>query len=299
MTLQDISRSGDLLVSLVRQQSSVMYRAEGASREIDLAWHDSSRVAEISPDGRALLLSEGNFGIGPGDVFYLRNTDGSPAVRLGDGVASDFSSDGKWILAQALGSKKTFLLVPTGAGETRRIPAPIDISQGWLFPDGRRILESGVLPNGQTRAFSIDLEGKNYRQISPDGFDAYIGELPISPDGRLVALNNSNQANGTTRLFPVDGGAARPLPGFEKDDVVIRWADDGHSLFVFKRNEIPARVFRLDTLTGKRTPWLELMPADPAGVTRIPSIELSADGRSYAYNFTRELSDLYLIRGLR
>ena len=299
MALHDISKNGDLLVGLVRRQSSVMYRAAGDSREKDLAWHDSSRVADISPDGRALLLSEGSPAIGPGDVFFLRNTDGSPAIRLSVGIASNFSSDGKWVLAQALKSRNTFILVPTGPGETKRIASPIDISQGWLFPDGRRILASGVLPNGNTRVFSIDLEGKNYRQVSPDEFDAFIGEQPISPDGKLVALNNSNQANGTTRVFPADGGAPRPIPGYEKDDVVIRWADDNHSLFVFKRNEVPARVFRLDIVTGKRTPWLELMPADPAGVARIPSIALSADGRSYAYNFTRDLSDLYLIRGLK
>ncbi len=298
MTLQDISRNGDLLVSLVRRQSSVMYRG-AASRESDLAWHDSSRVADISADGRALLLSEGNLGIGPGDVFYFRATDGSPAIRLGAGVASDFSSDGKWVLAQALGSKNTFLLVPTGAGETKRIPAPIDIGGGWLFPDGRRILESGILSNGQTRVFSIDLEGKSYRQISPDGFDAYIGEIPISPDGRLVALNHRSPKGSTTQVFPTEGGEPRAVPGFEEDDVIIRWADDGHSLFVFKRNEVPARVFRLDIVTGKRTPWLELMPADPAGVTRIWTIAMSADGKSYAYNFTRELSDLYLICGLK
>ncbi len=298
MTLQDISRNGDLLVSLVRRQSSVMYRAAGASRESDLAWHDGSRAADISADGRALLLSEGKAG-GFGDVFYLRNTDGSPAIRLGEGTASDFSSDGKWVLAQALESKNIFVLVPTGAGEARRIPAPVDISQGWLFPDGRRILESGILPNGESRVFSIDLEGKNYRQIAPDGFDSFIGEMPVSPDGKLVALNTGSQTKFTFRLFSTDGGAGRPVPGFEQDDVMIRWADDGHSLFVFKRNEVPARLFRLDVVTGKRTPWLELMPADPAGVTRIPMIVMSADGRSYAYNFTRELSDLYVIHGLK
>jgi Tol biopolymer transport system component len=296
MALQDVSRSGDLLVSFVRRQSSVMYRAAGASRESDLAWHDGSRVADISRDGSALLLSEG---AGPGDVFYLRKTDGSPAVRLGEGTASVFSADGKWVLAQARGSSRTILLVPTGPGEVRRIPTPVDIGQGWFFPDGRRILVSGNLPNGQVRVFSIDLEGKNFRQISPDGFDTYIGEMPISPDGKFVALSNNSGNSATTELFPADGGTPRPVPGYENDDVVIRWDEGGHSLFVFKRNEIPARVFRLDVESGKRTPLLELMPADRAGVTRIPSIMMSADGRSYAYNFTRELSDLYLIRGLK
>jgi len=298
MALEDISRNGDLLARLLRRQSSVMYRAPGASRESDLAWQDDSRVADISPDGSAVLLSNGA-GKGPGDVFYLRKTDGSPAIRLGDGTVSDFSSDGKWVLAQARGSKNSFLLVPTGPGEPKRITAPLDISQGWLFPDGRRVLESGVLPNGEIRVVAFDVDGKGQRQIAPDGFDAFVGELPISPDGKLVALNARSAKGVSTEIFAVDGGAPRKVPGCEDDDIIIRWADDGRSLFVFKRNEIPARVFRLDVETGKRTPWLDLMPADPAGVTRIPIIELSPDGKTYAYNFTRELSDLYLIRGLK
>ena len=300
MSVMDISRAGDLLVGLVRRQSSVICRATGAGRESDLAWHEDSQAVDISPDGRTLLLSEGRpAGGGPGDAFYLRKIDGSPAIRLGDGTVNDFSADGKWVLAQAKGSKDTFLLVPTGAGETKRIHVPIDISQGWLFPDGRRILQSGILPSGKTRVFSVDLDGRNYRQIAPDDCDAYIGELPISPDGKLVALNCGGMANTTVRLYPADGGASRSVPGYEDGDVVIRWADDGHSLFVFKRNELPARVFRLDVETGKRTPWLELMPADPAGVTRIPTIVMSPDGKSYAYNFTRELTDLYRIQGLK
>ena len=300
MSLMDVSRAGDLIVGLVRRQSSVIFHAPGAARESDLAWHEDSQAVDISPDGRTLLLSEGRPSSGgPGDVFYLRKIDGSPAIRLGEGTVSDFSADGKWVLAQAKGSKDTFLLVPTGAGETKRIQAPIDISQGWLFPDGRRILESGVLPSGQTRVVTVDLDGRNSRQIAPDECDAYIGQLPISADGKLVALNCGGIANTTTRLFPADGGASREVPGYEDGDVIIRWADDGHSLFVFKRNELPARVFRLDVETGKRTPWLELMPADPAGVTRIPTIVMSPDGRSYAYNFKRELSDLYRIRGLK
>ncbi|HSP06483.1 MAG TPA: hypothetical protein VLR94_04860, partial [Acidobacteriota bacterium] len=149
------------------------------------------------------------------------------------------------------------------------------------------------------RLYSLDLEGKSYLQIAPDGVDTFIGEMPISPDGKFVAAQGGSMASVTFQLFPTDGGGPQTVPGLEKDDVVIRWADDGHTLFVFKRNQLPAHVFRLDVATGRRTPWLELMPADPAGVTRIPLIAMTPDGRSYAYSFTRELSDLYLIRGLK
>lgn len=300
MSLQDISRNGDLLVSIVRQQACVMCRAPGASSETDVAWLGGSRVDDISPDGRMVLLNEADSGSGRQDAFYIRKTDGSPAIRLGEGTANSFSPDGKWVLARMTKSRNQLFLVPTGAGEPKQIQVPFDLGQFWLFPDGRRLLINGVLPNGSPRLYSIDLQGKSYRQIAPDDVDTFIGEMPISPDGKFVAAQGGAiEPAGPLQLFPADGGAPQTVLGFEKDDVAVRWADDGRSLFVFKRNQLPAPVFRLDIATGRRTPWLELMPAEPAGVTRIRAIAMTPDGRSYAYSFMRELSDLYLIRGLK
>ena len=294
MTLQDISRTGDFLVNFVRQQSSAMFHPAGAARESDLAWHEDSAIADLSPDGRTALIddqtSDGQHS------FYVRKTDGSPPVRLGEGIAYAFSADGKWVLAKPPNSPRALLVVPVGAGESKSVPVPIDLSQWWFLPDGKRILVSGVLPSREVRLYTLDLEGKSYRQIAPDGYDTWIGEMPISPDGTQIAVQKNS---GGAEIFSIDGGASKAVRGWEDGDVVIRWADDGHSLFVFKRNELPARVFRLDLETGKRTPWLELVPADPAGVTRIPAIAMTPDGKTYAYNFTRELSDLYRIRGLK
>ena len=302
IALEDISRSGDLLVGLLRRQESAMFHAPGAARDVDLAWHEGSAIMDISPDGKTVLISEQGQTNSRGSAFYLRKTDGSPAVRLGEGGGpAVFSVDGKWVLAAPIESKRELLLVPTGAGEAKKVPLPIDLSQWWFFPDGKRILVSGILPNGQSRLYTIDLDGKAYRPIAPDGVDTFIGEMPLSPDGKLVAAQGSTRMQTMTlKLYPTDGVTApRDVPGFEQDDVMIRWADDGHSFFVFKRNELPARIFRLDVETGKRTPWLEVMPPDPAGVTRIPTIAMSPDGRTYAYNFVRELSDLYRIQGLK
>ena len=294
MTLQDVSRTGDFLVNFVRQQSSATFHLAGAARESDLAWHEDSGIADLSPDGRTALIDDD--GSDGKQAFYLRKADGSPPTRLGEGLALQFSVDGKWVLAEPPNSRRTLLVVPTGVGETKTVPVPIDLSQWWFFPDGKRILVSGILPSREVRLISVDLDGKNYRQIAPDGYDSWIGEMPISPDGTRIAVQKNT---GVAEIVPVDGGTFRAVPGWEDGDVVIRWADDGHSLFVFKRNALPARVFKLDLETGKRTPWLELMPTDPAGVTRIPTIEMTPDGKTYAYNFTRELSDLYRIRGLK
>lgn len=56
------------------------------------------------------------------------------------------------------------------------------------------------------------------------------------------------------------------MPGTSLDDIAIRWTADGRALFVQRRATLPARVERVDVVTGERMPWLELVPPDPAGV---------------------------------
>jgi len=53
--------------------------------------------------------------------------------------------------------------------------------------------------------------------------------------------------------------------------------------------------------TGRREPWLDASPPDPAGVSRLDSsgAALTPDGRYYAYAYLRTLSDLFLVEGLR
>jgi len=58
-------------------------------------------------------------------------------------------------------------------------------------------------------------------------------------------------------------------------------------------------VTRVDVATGRREPWKQITPADPAGVVRIPSLQFSADGKSYAYSLGRQLSDLFVVDGLK
>jgi len=289
--LQDVSRSGSILVTLAHPQNSIMALAPGAPHERDLAWLEATSVADISADGRTLLLNED----GQERAVYLRKSDGSSAIRLGEGFSSSLSPDGKWVLAWVHGG---LVLVPTGPGVSRTVKLPMNGGQAWFAPGGR-LLISGILPNGQNKLYTIDLDGKEFRAVAPDGYDTFIGEMPISPDGKWVAAQGGALGRLVLKLFPIDGGEPRLVPGTEPDDVVARWADDNHSIFVFKRNQLPARVARLDVLTGERKPWLELMPADTAGVSRIPSVVLTPDGKSYAYNVRHDLSDLYLIRGLK
>jgi hypothetical protein len=62
---------------------------------------------------------------------------------------------------------------------------------------------------------------------------------------------------------------------------------------------VPAQIFRVDPASGKHELWKEIAPADPAGVRSIVDINLSADGKSYAYSVHRILSDLFVVDGLK
>lgn len=73
----------------------------------------------------------------------------------------------------------------------------------------------------------------------------------------------------------------------------------GREIFVFRPGEIPARVVSVDVESGVRTPWLELVPADSAGVSLIDFMWITPDGSSYVYSYKRLLSELFMIEEIR
>jgi hypothetical protein len=77
------------------------------------------------------------------------------------------------------------------------------------------------------------------------------------------------------------------------------FSTDSRFLFAFGWGQIPTPVYRLDLATGKKQLWKELAPADRTGLEGTSIVRLSADGRSYAYGYTRCLNDLYLVEGLK
>ena len=71
------------------------------------------------------------------------------------------------------------------------------------------------------------------------------------------------------------------------------------AIYVYKPEDLPAKVYRLDLSTGHKILWKDLMPSDSAGVSRIGPILLTTDGKSCLYGYHRILSDLYLVEGLK
>jgi hypothetical protein len=57
-------------------------------------------------------------------------------------------------------------------------------------------------------------------------------------------------------------------------------------------------IFRVDIATGERREWMTIRPDDPAGILDIMPVHITPDGKTYAYGYRRQLSDLYIVTGL-
>ena len=168
LDLEDVSRSGRVLVGHPNFRFDMVVRAPGESKERELTWLGLSQVADLSKDGSRVLFTELPEGAGEGGSTYLRPTDGSPAVRLGDGVAQALSPDGKWALS-LLTSPSRLILLPTGAGQVRDLTRPgLTYLWGARFIDSRRVLFAAE-SNGAPRAYAQDIDGGEPRAIGPEG----------------------------------------------------------------------------------------------------------------------------------
>jgi hypothetical protein len=153
---------------------------------------------------------------------------------------------------------------------------------------------SAVEGDHPLRLYSLDLQGGKAQPVSPEGVVIQAGVKTVSPDGKAVLAFTGN---GTAMLFPIGGGDPRPVAGLNPGDRPIQWTADGRFLYVFRRQEVPVRVWLLDPATGERRLFKEVTPAEPTRLVR--NFLITPDGQSYVYGYQRALSNLYVVEGLR
>jgi hypothetical protein len=234
--------------------------------------------------------------VGGGELHavYLRGTDGSPAIRLGDGIGFTFSPDGQWALGTVGNVSHGLTLLPCGAGEGRFLELQgLEVIYGTWFPDGMSICMLGHEPGKGARLFRVDPVTGKHEPFSEEGITSF--DPLIAPDGRFVACQGPDRR---LKIYPVDGGEPKLLPGVLPNERMIRWSEDGAAAYVFGRGELPAKIFKIDLATGERTLWKELAPPDPTGVEGITSIRMTPVGDAYGYSYAQRLNDLYVVEGL-
>ena len=294
VTIHDISRSGLVLLTADKTRLGLFALAPGETHERSLSWFDWSLLLDLSADGKSLLFSESGEAMGNSSAIFLRGTDGSAAVRLGEGTFGKLSPDGKWALI-AIGQPAKLMLLPTGAGQSRQLTDnKIDhFNPNWL-PDNKTIFFGADETGKPPRTYLLDTEapGAAPKAVTPEGVLAGFA----TPDGKFLLARNAKHEYS---LFPVNGGVPQKLNlDIQPDEFAAGFIDNGKGLLVRTRG-LPLKITRVDMASGKRTPFKEIGPSDPAGAQSIPVIRFSADGKSYAYSLGRWLSDLYVVDGLK
>ena len=296
----DVTRDGRGLSYTAFCRGGIAGVVPGENAERDLSWFDSSVVQDLSADGRTMLFTEETEegGAPQGNAVYIRKLDGSSAIRIGEGEARRLSPDGRSAIAIVGMTPHRLALIPTGAGETRTLErGPIELyvwGAGW-FPDGKRIWFNGREPGREIRAYVQSVDGGAPRPLLSEGIQ---GRL-VSPDGKLIAAVDGSGPDRKIIFFSEEGhpiALPHDLPPGTEPSV---FSADSRFLFAFLFGEIPTPVYRLDLASGKKQLWKELAPADRAGLEGLSIVRLSADGRSYAYSYTRCQNDLYLVEGLK
>ena len=293
LTIHDTARDGRVVMARDAFRFEMVGLSPGATRERDLSWFNGVALRELSPDGKAILFTNFMMGAGINYSTYLRRTDGSPAVNLGDGDGCALSPDGKWVLA-LMYAPSQLMLLPTGPGEPRRLDIPgIETFARPLkwTPDGKQVLFSGREPGHTWRSYLYDLDGGTPHPLTKEGVTAAM----ISPDGNFFLASDPQ---GKVAVHAMQGTAVRPVTGINEDDDVAAWSADGRSLYVYRRGEMPFHVFRLDLSTGRKEPLNVVAPADTSGAER-SHILFTPDGKGYVYEVARPLCELYLVEGLR
>jgi serine/threonine protein kinase len=317
VVLKDISRSGRVLVLRTTLRSQITGLVPGETQEKDFSWFDSSTVADISADGKTLLFNEGGEGPGTSAALYLRKTDGSLAVRLGEGNGGALSPDGKWVLAVPPGpGGARLLLLPTGAGEPKTLTLTplVDVGAPTWFPDSKRFVVSSSEPGHRARCYVVDIGDGKPRPLTPEGIRGVWGRAPVSPDGKAILVRDAREEGPTDQvlgrgagkpmpcaIFSLEGGGLRPFACGEGvyDNRGVMWSADGRSILVHTHDQNHmTQLVRIDVATGSQETFRRLKPSDLAGVGAAEPV-VTPDGQWYAYHYTRTLDDLYLADGLK
>lgn len=295
LTLQDLASDGSALVSVDTERLALASEIKGGHGATSLSWHDWNAAKDLSNDGQWVLFEDASEAAGPHFSVAIRKLDGTPPIRLGDGGAGGLSPDGKWAISILSGNPDHVVLLPIGAGQPRPVPteglAHVFVPARFL-PDGQHIFVNGNEPGHGVHSYLLDLSGGKPKPVTPEGVTGQI----VSPNGLYILGMNATRAFS---IYPINGSSPRSVPGLEPDFQLARWSDDGRYLYAYSTGHVPTTVYKVDPVTGRKTPVQELLTQAPAGVVNIMPLVMNGAASRFVYSYYQLSSVLYVISGLK
>jgi len=293
LTLHDVSADGTAIIAIDDRERKIFFSGSQGNADIELTWLDRAILVALSPDGKQVLFHEGGKGGGSLGTIFLRKTDGTTAIRLGEGYGIALSPDQKWVLAFTPSDTPRQWLIPTGAGESTELKmAGIEnITLQGFAADSRRVVVLANEPGHPLRDFLLDPSSSKLLPLTPEGVRAL-----VTPDGKFLFARPDNAA---PEIFPLETGSpVRQIKGWQEKDRPIQITADGTAIYVANYNGMSAVIYRIRVDNGERQLVKTLEMHDPAGGFGITRVVTTADGQYFAYNTLRQLSELYLLQGL-
>lgn len=296
LRIHDISSNGEALVSSDETGLKMDLIPRGSPPR-DVAWLNFSWAPVLSRDGTLLALTdqseygENNYSV------YIRRTDNSPAVRLGEGYADDISPDNQWVVAEDL--KGGIVLLPVGAGQSKAFRwNGIHVSRSVFLPDSQKILLA-TRAASQGRLYVTDIFGSAPKPLTGDFPSRGVDFLSVSPDGMSFAY----QRNGEWVIQSMRTGIAKPVPAIGPGEYVVRWSTDNRTVFVVREGDKELMLYRVDLDSGKRELWQTLQRTSQVGLVSMQNgyfgCDVDASGKTAAISYDTDLDVLYSAEGMR
>ena len=181
------------------------------SRDLDPVW---------SPNGKWIAFLSDRAG---GRTIYRMDVNGENVKQLinkKDCRKPAWSPDSQWI---AFSSEHSLWVMDAGGRQLRELTRSKRFSECSWSPDGKQIAFTSSPPNGGTEVFSIDVNGKNRRQLTRSAQLSIIWGPVWSPSGEWIAYivgqipfgggaANQIMANGVISVVnTTDGAGGKPI----------------------------------------------------------------------------------------
>ncbi len=289
LTLQDISKNGDLLVSRNLDSSSIYLghlRGQTESSEVPgLNW---PLLGDLSNDGKQIVYEESGSAF-PRPALYIRSSADSQIKPLGEAkLSASISPDGSAVLA--LTNETCSRVVMFAPDQPSRILTGSDLcvsSVSWL-PSGQKFVFVGGGREQPSRCYVQSVDGGVLKPLSI-GENARCGL--VSPDGKYVLASYGD----SYYKVPVDQSAAPVKANYPAHFVPVRWIA-GDRIDAIDENGV-SEIVTIDIASG------EIVGKEPiqlpSDVESVSFLKIGADGNTYAFSGTKRSSDLFIIKGLR
>lgn len=261
----------------------------GGQRQRQLSWADQVYLGALSDDGQHVVFSTYSGGF----ATFIESTDGDLPLKLGPGYALALSHDMRWVVARPDEYHDALALLPVGAGAPKNLAFPgLDVAGvRWLQDDKHLVFAARPAGEKQFTLYTVGSEGGDPKRISQTPVHKYYFE--VSQDGQFVAATGLDEM---VTVLPLAGGPPVALPELGKGMVPAGWSAQGE-LWV-RSLGIPCRLLRYDILSRRTLEERDIAPSDATGVSRVPRIYLTPDGRTVAFDYERTLGYLYVLQGL-